>query len=350
MKQIFLKLILPVLAFCTVSCGDNHEDDTAPQDNSQIVNVYSHRSYDVDKLLYEQFESETGIKVNVISDDADKLIAKLQMSSSGSDADLLITVDAARLWRAEEAGLFDTLADDELNTKISTGMISGSNTWIALTKRARVIAYDPNKVSAEELQSWEDLTKPRFKGEIAVRSSNNVYNQSLLAAMIASNGEEEALKWAEGIVSNMAGDPKGNDRDQIRKVAAGEASVAIVNTYYYGMMSNSEDQADKEVAEKTKLAFPIIPGGGTHINVSGIGLLKSAPNRENAISLIAFLTSEKAQNIYGEMNYEYPTNPDAMIETTVASWGNFEADDTPLDSLGAYNAAAVKVFDKAGWK
>jgi iron(III) transport system substrate-binding protein len=343
--------VFSLATFLLVGCGESDTaEDMDSVDSTQVVNVYSHRSYDVDKMLYEAFEEETGIKVNVISDDADKLIAKLQMASASTDADVLITVDAARLYRAYEAGLFDTLALATIQDNIGEGLVGAENSWVALTKRARVVAYDPEKVEPEEIATWEDLTKPRFKGEIAVRSSDNVYNQSLLSAIISSKGEEYAKQWAEGIVENMVADPAGNDRDQIRKVASGEASVAIVNTYYYGLLGASEDPADREVAEKVALAFPEVPGGGVHINVSGIGVLKNSPNPENAMRLIEYLTSGTAQNIYSEQNFEYPANPNAIMNKEIATWGDFEPDDTPLDSLGYYNKQAVMIFDQVGWK
>lgn len=341
-------LFLLILATAFISCGGEEE---APEENTeQVVNVYSHRSYDVDKQLYDAFEAETGIKVNVISDDADKLIAKLKMGSARAEADLLITVDAARLWRAVDAGLLDTIPMDVIEGNISPELIGADGRWVALTKRARVVAYDPERVKPEEISTWADLTKPRFKGEIAVRSSENVYNQSLMAAMIASEGPEAAEEWAKGIVENMAGEPTGNDRDQIKKVAAGEASVAIVNTYYYGLLKSSEDESEREVAESVKLLFPTLPSGGVHINVSGVGLIDGAPNRENALELIKYLTSGTAQNIYSEMNFEYPANANAIMNKEIATWGDFEADDTELDTLGALNSEAVKIFDRVGWK
>ncbi|GAB5466561.1 MAG: Fe(3+) ABC transporter substrate-binding protein [Candidatus Kapaibacteriales bacterium] len=333
------------------ACGEKEEPSDEPTaDNTKVVNVYSHRSYDVDSELYAAFEEETGIKVNVISDKADMLIEKLKMDAQSSDADLLITVDAARLYRAVEEGLLDSVATETLLEQVPENLIGGNRQWYALTKRARVLAYNPANVKAEELETWESITEDRFKGRISVRSSDNVYNQSLLAAMIASKGEEWATEWAKAVKKNMWSEPKGNDLDQMKNVAAGDADVAIVNTYYYGLLASSEDEAEREVADKIKLAFPVIPGGGVHVNVSGVGLLKNSPNRENAIKLMEYLTGGNAQKIYSEDNYEYPANPNAVMSKMIASWPPFEEDATSLDSLGSYNKAAVKIFDVVGWK
>ncbi|MGB0884345.1 MAG: extracellular solute-binding protein, partial [Flavobacteriales bacterium] len=308
-----------------------------------------HRFYDADKQLIQQFENQTGIKVNVKKDKADKLIALLEAEGKTTDADLLITVDAGRLGFAKSLHLLQPFESSFIEKTVPKHLKDSENFWVALTQRARVIAYDTALVDPSELSTYEDLTSEKWKGEINVRSSQNLYNQSLLASVIAHQGEEKALGWAKGIVANMARAPKGNDRDQVKQVALGEGKLAIINTYYLGKLLNSPNQMEVEAANRVALFFPNQNTTGTHINVSGVGITAHAPNKANALKFIEFLLSEKAQSVYAESNYEYPVNPKVKPSALLQSWGEFKADTLDLSKLSEHNAQAVSVFEKAAW-
>lgn len=312
------------------------------------VNVYSSRHYDTDKELYKMFEKETGIKVNVIQAKADALIKRMESEGAKSPADVLITVDAARIEKATQKGLFQAIKSDYLEKNIPAKLRDKDNKWFALTKRARIVAIKKGADVPKDL-TYEDLADPKYKGQIMVRSSSNVYNQSLMAAVIAHHGVEKATQWAKGVVANMARNPKGSDRDQARAVAAGIGSIAIMNTYYVGKLSNGSD-SDKEVVKKLDVYFPKFKNGGTHINVSAAGITKHAKNKENGIKFIEFLASPKAQEVFAQGNYEYPVIKDAKISKIVESWGTFKEDDVTINDLGKYNADAVKALDVAGWR
>lgn len=338
------------LLFSCVSGGEETEDSAKNEQKQEVVNVYSHRYYDIDKKLFADFESLTGIKVNVKNDKADKLIQLLESEGVNSDADLLVTVDAGRLYYAAEKGLLQSVSSTTLEDQVPIYLREESGKWYGVTKRARVVAYAKDRIKAEDLSTYENLTDAKWKGKISVRSSSNIYNQSLLASIIATKGSEEAESWAKGIVQNMFQEPKGNDRDQIKNVALGKADLAIVNTYYYGKLLNSSNELEKEAASKVTLYFPNQSDRGTHINISGIGVTAHAKNKQNAIKLIEFLTSEKAQMLYAQSNYEYPVNPKVEPSELLKSWGDFKEDELSLSKLGHYNAEAVEVFKKADWK
>ncbi len=310
------------------------------------VNVYSSRHYDTDKELYKMFEKKTGIHVNVIQAKADALIKRMESEGDKSPADVLITVDAARIFKAQEKSLFQSINSKYLVENIPAKLRDKDNRWFAVTKRARIVAV---KKGVQAPVYYEDLAKPEYKGQIMVRSSSNVYNQSLMAAVIAHKGVEKATAWAKGIVANMARNPKGSDRDQARAVAAGLGSMAIMNTYYMGKLANGS-ASDKDVVTKLKVIFPKFKNGGTHVNVSAAGVAKYSKNKENAIKFIEFLASKDAQSIFAKGNYEYPVVKGAEISPLVKSWGTFTEDDISINKLGENNAAAVKALDVAGWR
>lgn len=318
--------------------------------NAHEVNLYSHRHYDVDQKLYDQFYSETGIKVNVIKAGADELLERIKNEGPNSPADILLTVDAGRLYKAQDLGLLQSVTSTVLTESVPAHLRHPDGYWFGLTKRARVIAYHIDRVDPSELSTYENLTDPKWERRIVVRSSSNIYNQSLMASMIAANGKAAAGHWAEGIVANMARNPKGNDRDQVKAVASGQADLAIINTYYLGKLLNSSDPEEVSAGEQIALFFPNQDDRGTHINVSGAGVTAHAPNKENAILLLEFLTSIEAQTIYAQENYEYPVREDVEPSELVASWGDFKEDRTNMDLLGQLNVEAVIEFDKAGWK
>ena len=337
--------ILCMLAVAFTACKSEKKEVKKEQ-----VNVYTHRHYKADQELFALFEKETGIQVNVVNAKADELIQKMTIEGDQSPADVLITVDAGRLVRAKNKGLLQGTDSEFLAATIPTHLKDPENNWFALTKRARVIAYNPMKVRKDELSSYEDLASDKWKKRLLIRSSGNIYNQSLLASIIANNGEEGATNWAKSMVSNMARSPKGNDRDQVKAVVAGEGDLAIVNTYYIGKLLNSSNEEEVRAGEGVKLFFPNQEGRGTHINVSGAGVAKYAPNKSNAIKFIEYLVSEKAQEVFAKANYEYPVNPNVQPSDLLKSWGAFKEDMLPLTKLGELNKNAVLVFDQAAWK
>ncbi len=341
MKNIVLALVALVLFSC--------KSETKKETSSE-VNVYTHRHYESDQQLFKLFEEQTGIKVNVINASADELIQKMTLEGANSPADVLITVDAGRLHRAKTSGLLQALSSKVLDSLIPSHLKDPDNQWFALTKRARVIAYAKDRVSPEELSTYENLTDEKWKNKLLIRSSGNIYNQSLLASIIAHQGKEEAKAWVEGIVSNMSRSPKGNDRDQVKAVVAGEGDLTIVNTYYIGLLANSENPEERNAAASIGIFFPNQETTGTHVNVSGAGVAKHAPNKENAIAFIEFLISEEAQMVFASTNYEYPVNVNVEASETLRNWGNFKEDKINLSLLGENNKNAVILFDEGGWR
>ncbi|MDG1228021.1 MAG: Fe(3+) ABC transporter substrate-binding protein [Polaribacter sp.] len=344
MKKYLLVLILLV---SVIACKSEKKEIKT---KSKEVNVYTHRHYKADQELFAQFEKETGITVNVVNAKADELMQKMSLEGAQSPADVLITVDAGRLVRAKNKGLLQSASSVFLNKTIPSHLKDADNHWFALTKRARVIVYNPEKVKAEELSSYEALTDKKWKNKILIRSSDNIYNQSLLASIIANNGEEKASEWTKGIVANMARSPKGNDRDQVKAVVAGEGDIAIVNTYYIGKLLNSKNPDEVIAGKGIKVFFPNQNDRGTHINVSGVGVAKYAPNKQHAIKFIEFLASKKSQEIFAKSNYEYAVNKEVVSSELLKSWGEFKEDTLSLTKLGENNKKAVIIFDESSWK
>jgi iron(III) transport system substrate-binding protein len=314
------------------------------------INLYTHRHYNSDKLLFKAFTKKTGIKINVIKGSADQLIQRLQTEGENSPADILLTVDAGRLVRAKNLGLLQPITSPLLIKQIPSEMRDLDGYWYGLTVRARALVYSKDRVKQNQLSTYEDLAHKKWRGRIVVRSSNNIYNQSLLASIIAANGELDAYKWAKSVRSNMARSPRGSDRDQARAVASGLADVAIMNTYYLGVMANSSDKKDQDVVKKIAVFFPNQKGRGTHINVSGAGITKSSKNKEEALKFLEFLTNENSQKVFSSANYEYPLKINEHNSTILKSWGQFKYDPLSLSVLGEKNTQAVKIFDKAGWE
>ena len=348
------KLILAIATISlVVSCGKSKKNEnkaTEETTKEQVVNVYTHRHYEPDQNIFKMFEDKTGIKVKVINASADELIQKMKMEGKQSPADVLITVDAGRLSRAKDEGLLQSIESEVLEKNIPAHLQDVDNQWFGLTKRARIIAYAKDRVKPEDLSSYEALVDEKWKGKILVRSSANIYNQSLMASIIANDGEEAAKTWAEGIVANMARSPKGSDRDQVKAVVAGEGDIAIVNSYYIGKMLNSPDAEEVKTAQQIGLFFPNQEDRGTHINVSGAGVAKYAPNKENAIQFIEFLIGKEAQQVFTEANYEYPVLESVEPVKDIQAWGDFKEDTLGLNKLGENNKKAVLIFDAAGWK
>lgn len=315
----------------------------------EVVNVYSARHYDTDDELYERFERATGIEVRVIEGSSDALLTRLDREGRLSPADVLITVDAGRLHKAVEQGLFAPIESRVLSSRVPASLRHPDGLWFGLTKRVRVIVASKERVEQSEIGSYEELAEARWRGRVLVRSSSNIYNQSLVASFIVAEGPERAKTWCEGLVRNFARTPQGGDRDQIRAVAAGEGDVALVNHYYYARMLGGS-RTDREAAEKLRVIFPNQDGRGAHVNVSGAGVLRTAPNRENAIRFLEFLVTDDAQRVFAAGNQEYPVVEGVEPTALLRSLGTFEQDTVPAASLGKHNAQAVRIMDRAGWR
>lgn len=332
MRTILKLALLTFTVGILISCGNSSKED--------VVNVYTHRHYKADDQLFAQFTKETGIKVNIVNASADELIQRLETEGKDSKADVLITVDAGRLYRAQSKDLLQPISSEVLETNIPSRFRDKEGNWFGLTYRARIIAYSKDRVNPENLKDYEDLTDAEWKGRIVIRSSENIYNQSLLASIIAADGEEKAKEWARGVVENMARNPKGSDRDQVKAVASGEGDIAVVNTYYIGLMLNDENEEERKAGESVGIIFPNQDNRGTHINISGAGVTKYAPHKENAVKLLEFLSGMEAQQTLANINYEYPVNPDASKAKILKEWGYFKADDVELIKLGELNSEA----------
>lgn len=314
------------------------------------VNIYSARGEDLIKPALDRFTEETGIEVNLITENADALIRRIELEGANSPADVLLTVDAGRLHRARQANLFQPIASDVLESRVPAFYRDPDNLWFGLSLRSRVIMYARDSVSQDSISRYEDLADPRWRNEICVRSSSNIYNQSLVASMIAHHGVEAAEQWAEGLVANFARPPQGGDRDQIRAVAVGQCELAVANTYYLAGMLTSGVQDDVDVANRIAVLWPNQNGRGAHMNVSGAGVLRNAPNRDNAVRLLEFLTGDFAQQWYAERNGEYPVRQDVEMSDVLKRFGEFKADNLGLEQLGEFNAEAVRLMDRAGWR
>jgi len=316
------------------------------------VNIYTHRHYPSDEILFKKFTKKTGIKVNVIQANADQIMKRLEEEGKYSPADILLTVDVGRLTYAKEKDLLQPIKSKFLEDVIPANLRDKEGYWFGVTKRARVLVYNVDMVDPKTLSTYEALTNKEYKGGILTQSSSSVYNQSLLASIIAHYGEKKAKAWAKGVRENFARKPTGSDRDQMRALAAGMAKVAIVNTYYVGQLINSKSFSDKAVAEMIGIFFPNQGKDerGTHINISGAGVTKYAKHKENAIAFIEFLCSPEAQKVFTSINYEYPANKNVAPSKLLQSWGHFKEDNIALYKLGQYNTKAVKIFNEVGWK
>ena len=318
------------------------------------VNVYTSRHYDSDDALYEEFTEETGIKVNIISGKGSALLQRLKAEGKNSPADIFFTVDAGNLWKVQKEGLFQSIQSKKVLTEVPENLRGPNDEWTAIAKRARVIFYNPENISDEILENfnYEDLADQKWNKRIVIRSSNNMYNQSLVASLIENIGEEATEIWAKKLVSNFARKPQGNDRSQIIAVANGEADLAVANSYYIGiMLSGSAGQEQLEAAKKVKMIFPNQENRGAHINISGAGILKNAPNKDNANSFIEFLISKRVQKYMIDKSYEYSVLNDVAPSSEIAGFGtNFKEDQTSVRSFGELNPDAVKLMDRSGWK
>ncbi len=290
------------------------------------------------------------MKINLITGKADALLQRLISEGKNSPADILITTDAGRLYRAQQANMLQTVHSTVLENSIPKQYRDPQGYWFGLSLRARPIAYSIERVKPELLSTYEELALPQWKNKICIRSSNNIYNQSLVASFIAHMGVEKTLSWAKAFVSNFARPPQGGDRDQVKAVAAGQCDIAIINNYYLGQMLTSSDASEQQAAKQVKIFWPNQNGRGTHVNISGAGLTAAAKNKDAAIELLEFLVSDSAQQWYANTNLEYPIKPGIQASDILESWGEFKADTLSLYQLGEYNAEAVMLMDHAAWK
>lgn len=321
---------------------------------SNEVNIYTSRHYDADEILYAEFTKETGIKVNIITGTGGSLMERLKAEGANSPGDIFFTVDAGNLSKFQKEGFFQPINSELIELVVPESLRGPNNEWVSIAKRARVIFYNPENVSSEEILnlSYEDLSDSVWKGRIVIRSSSNMYNQSLVASLISNNGLDSTEEWAKSFVSNFARKPQGNDRSQILAVANGEADLAIANSYYLGLMLSGRGGTEQEIAaRKVRIYFPNQDGRGTHINISGAGVLKNAPNKDNAIKFLEFLLSEKAQIHIVNNTFEYPVLAGVEPHPLIAQFGtDFKTDNTSVLELGTLNPEAVRLMDRVGWK
>ena len=334
-----------VIAVTLASCMPN-------TNKSKEINIYSQRHYDSDKMQYKKFEEKTGIKVNVTKAGADELIQRMKNEGDNSQADLFITVDVGKLWQASDMGLFQNFDDQTVFDNIDPQFLDKNGYWIPVTYRSRVVVYSNERVKKEELSTYEDLANEKWRGRLLVRSSSNAYNQALMSSLVANLGPDAVTSWSEAVVKNFARDPKGSDRDQVKAIAAGQGDIAIVNSYYIGLLLSSEKEEEINAGNAVSVFFPNQGENerGAHINVSGLALTKNAKNKENAIALIKYLTSIEGQQTYVNNSYEYSVNPNVKPDEIVQAWGEFKKDPVDLNMLGIMRDEAIRIFDKTGWK
>ena len=318
------------------------------------VNIYTSRHYDSDNALYEEFTKETGIKVNVISGKGSALLERIKSEGNNSPADIFFTVDAGNLWKVQKENLFQEIKSAKVLSAVPLNLRGPNNEWTAIAKRARVVFYNPKTVSSKEIKNltYEDLANDQWKNRVVIRSSNNMYNQSLVASLIANHGIRKTESWAKEFVNNFARKPQGNDRSQIIAVSNGEADLAVANSYYIGiMLSGSAGKEQLEAAKRVKMHFPNQKDRGVHINISGAGILKNAPNPENANLFLEFLLSKRVQKYMVDKSFEYPIIDGVLPSPEIASFGlSFKEDDTAVRQFGELNPDAIRLMDRSGWK
>ena len=317
---------------------------------AEEVNVYSARKEALIKPILDQFTEQSGIKVNLITGSADALISRIKTEGKFSPADVLVTTDVGRLHRAKEQGLLQSTSSNVLTQQIPSNLRDGDGQWFALTKRARPIMYVPSRVQESELSTLEDLADDKWKGRVCIRSSSNIYNQSMVASLIEQEGSQKTQAWLNDFVKSFARPPKGGDRDQIKAAVAGECDVAIANTYYLAGMLAGNDDSQREIAKQVKVFWPNQQGRGAHVNISGAGVVKHAPNAAAAKQLLEFMATQQAQDWYAKHNNEYPVVEGVTWSDELKGFGQFKAEDVKLQRLGELNTEAVKLMDKAGWR
>jgi len=356
--DLWTKYALPVLALIASSSGvllaamafvAGTAENASAQDN--VLNLYSARHYQTDEALYSNFTKSTGVKINLIEGGEDALMERIKNEGVNSPADVFITVDVGRLWRAEQMGLFAPVKSKTLESRIPANYRDPDGNWFGFSRRARIIVYNKAAIKPGEIATYEDLADPKYKGRICTRSGSHVYNLSLMGSIMGALGEEKSEAWAKGVATNLARPPKGGDTDQITAVASGECGVAIANTYYYARLFGSEKPDDRKLMQNVALVWPNQKSFGTHLNVSGAGVLKYAPNKDAAIRYLEYLASDAAQSYFASGNNEWPAVTSAPLNNpTLEAMGKFKADTLNVSALGKHQATAQKIFDRAGYK
>jgi iron(III) transport system substrate-binding protein len=340
MRSLRALLVLPLF---TLSMGATAQE--------KVLNLYSSRHYQTDEALYTGFTKATGIKVNRIEAGEDALIERIRNEGARSPADVMVTVDAGRLWRAEQLGLFQPVKSAVLESRIPANFREPEGKWFGFSLRARVIAYNKAKVKPGELNNYEDLADAKWKGRVCMRSSSNIYNLSLMGALIDHLGEAQAEAWAKAVRGNLAREPKGGDTDQLKSVAAGECDVTISNQYYYARLARSQKPEDRAVAEKVGVLFPNQATWGAHVNISGAGVMKNAPHRDAAVKFLEYLAGDEAQRYFADGNNEWPVVSSVQVANPVLSaFGAFKYDPVNVAVLGRNQPASQKLYDRVAWK
>ena len=317
----------------------------------QVLNLYSARHYQTDEALYDNFTRQTGIKINRIELGDEPLLQRLKSEGANSPADVVLLVDAARLWRAQIEGLFQPIQSKVLDERIPANLRSNDGSWFGFSTRARVIVYDKSRLKAADVDTYEKLADPKNKGFVCTRSGSHPYMLSLIGAMVERNGEAATETWAKGMVANMARPPRGGDTDQIRAVASGECGVALTNTYYWLRLVRADDAKDKEVVAKVGFLWPSQATSGTHVNVSGGGVARHAPHRDNAIKFLEYLSGQEAQAYFAEGNNEWPVVKGAVTNNpALAALGSFRQENVPISSIGKGQIAAQRILDRVGYR
>ena len=314
------------------------------------INIYSHRQPFLINPFLELFTQETGIKTNVVYSKKG-LAQRLKAEGENSPADIILTVDIGRLYVYDDLDLLLPIESKKLINNIPSYLRSPDNSWFGLSKRARVIVVDNEKIKDGDIMTLEDLADSKWKGQICSRPGSHVYNRGIMASVLAEYGKEKAEEWARNLVANFAKRPQGNDRAQVKAIYEGECSIAIINNYYYGKLKFSEDPEQRKWVENVRLIFPNQAEGdrGAHVNISGAGVAKYSKNKKEAIALLEFLTSEKAQKLYGEINFEYPVNPKVSPSEELQNWGEFREDNLPIIKIAELAPEAQKIIDRVGW-
>ena len=314
------------------------------------INIYSHRQPFLINPFLELFTEETGIQTNVVYSKKG-LAQRLKAEGENSPADIILTVDIGRLYVYDDLNLLLPVKSNKLLTNIPSFLRSPDNTWFGFSKRARIIVVDNQKIKEGEITRLEDLADPKWKGQICTRPGSHVYNRGIMASVLAEYGEEKSEEWAKNFVSNFAKRPQGNDRAQVKAIYEGECSIAIINNYYFGKLKFSDDPEQRKWVENVRLIFPNQGEGdrGAHVNISGGGIAKFSKNKQEALALLEFLTSEKAQKLYGDINFEYPVNPKVAPSAELKKWGEFREDNLPIIKIAELAPDAQKIIDRVGW-
>jgi iron(III) transport system substrate-binding protein len=319
------------------------------QSQTNVLNLYTSRHYDSDDALYEGFTALTGISVNLIEAEADPLIERIKSEGANSPADVLMTVDAGRLWRAQTEDLFAPVRSSVLESAVPANFREANGLWFGFSKRARVLVYNKSMVNPADLSTYEDLADPKWRGQLLTRSSSNVYSQSLISSLIEAHGLETTETWARALVANLARLPEGNDTAQIKACASGLGGIAIANHYYVIRLQASENPEDRAIADQVGIFFPNQRDRGTHVNISGAGVVKTAPHPQAARAFLEYLTSLEAQAVFARGNFEYPIVEAATKDSALERLGAFKADTMRAVVFGENSAEATQLADRVGW-